>query len=518
MVSSATIEKAAYDGTGRTTLFFKGIFKPGPLTIDVKGQKLYWADSHLHRIECSDLTGGNRRVLVDGHINNPKGMAVFGDYLYWIDKQHMVIERANKRTGESRIYIQGRLEGLSDLCVAQNVVSLDIARHPCAKDNGGCSHICIPKADGTARCSCPYNLKLKDGNNKGKKCADPPTCSPEQFTCASGDVHCIPLVWRCDGLPECDDRSDELDCPVCLDTQFKCKNDGSHIGRCIEQSEVCDGFKHCSDGSDELHCCDDENCEKPINSLTTDCNSSDGNCGQVTAISGPSHTALVTIIIVVALITLVIVLGVVFACRKKYPSRDTDRDLIMLTKPLNSATENTTPPNTLSSRVKSHGAGLSIGSGSGALGYDRYNVTGASSSSSSVMQYPRETLNPPPSPVTDRSVCMGEYFGYSSNSPSTVRSYRPYRLRNIPPPPTTPCSTDVCEESEPYPKKYYNKNNRPPIVEQFDFDPYPPPPTPHSHYFSDDVMSCPPSPSTERSYSIVNPYPPPPSPVGNSDC
>jgi low density lipoprotein receptor-related protein 5/6 len=30
------------------------------------------------------------------------------------------------------------------------------------------------------------------------------------------------------------------------------------------------------------------------------------------------------------------------------------------------------------------------------------------------------------------------------------------------------------------------------------------------------MISCPPSPSTERSFS--NPYPPPPSPVANSDC
>ena len=98
-------------------------------------------------------------------------------------------------------------------------------------------------------------------------------------------------------------------------------------------------------------------------------------------------------------------------------------------------------------------------------------------------------------------------------------------MRNIPPPPT-PCSTDVCEDSEPYVKtphhqkhhatrrkrgnKYYTN------VTNFDItyepEPYPPPPTP---IMSDNnYESCPPSPSTERSF--FNPYPPPPSPATDS--
>lgn len=32
--------------------------------------------------------------------------------------------------------------------------------HPCSRDNGGCSHICIAKGDGTPSCSCPTHLVL----------------------------------------------------------------------------------------------------------------------------------------------------------------------------------------------------------------------------------------------------------------------------------------------------------------------------------------------------------------------
>lgn len=32
---------------------------------------------------------------------------------------------------------------------------------------------------------------------------EPPTCSPQQFTCFTGEIDCIPVAWRCDGFTEC---------------------------------------------------------------------------------------------------------------------------------------------------------------------------------------------------------------------------------------------------------------------------------------------------------------------------
>lgn len=80
--------------------------------------------------------------------------------------------------------------------------------------------------------------------------------------------------------------------------------------------------------------------------------------------------------------------------------------------------------------------------------YERSHVTGAS-----LLCYP---LNPPPSPATTAQ-----------------------REDYCCPPPPTPCSTDVCDESD--------SNYR------CDSDPFPPPPTPGSH------SSGPPSPSSSSS-------------------
>ncbi|KAK3101731.1 hypothetical protein FSP39_005917 [Pinctada imbricata] len=510
MKSTPSIERAAMDGLERVTLFDSSLGRPGPLAVDVDGNRLYWADSTYNRIECSDLSGGNRRTLVEKYVTNPRGLAITGDSIYWINRINKIGSIATVRTDKSKnsqvTFIQGRLEGLSDLLVAKDLISSDLT-HPCAKDNGKCSHICVAKGSGSARCSCPIDLMLKPDE---KTCADPPTCSPDDFACTSGDIHCIPRVWRCDDSAECADGSDEENCPVCTEMQFKCDNN-----ECIDATQVCDGKAQCSDSTDEAHCCSDEDqskCNGITGSSKKGCNGNDQLCNVKPPPDDPK-TAHYTIAIVVGLISLVVVFFIVFACRRKSQNVPHDeRDLVALTKPLNSysQTEQTTL-NTLSSHGgKSHENGLSVASSMPP--YDRNHVTGASSSSSTVTQYPKETLNPPPSPVTDRSICMGGFYsGYSSNSPSTVRSYRPYKLRHVPPPPTTPCSTDVCEESEPYPnKKYYNRS----FAELYgDYDPYPPLPTP---YFSDEMTSCPPSPETERSF--FNPYPPPPSPVGNSDC
>ncbi|OTF73495.1 low-density lipoprotein receptor-related protein 2-like protein [Euroglyphus maynei] len=156
------------------------------------------------------------------------------------------------------------------------------------------------------------------------------------------------------------------------------------------------------------------------------------------------------------------------------------------------------------------------------------NVTGASSTSSSanIAAYAQQAINPPPSPVTQRSQCStlssslfvtrprpgrsknNGMFGNSGskNRKKTSKNKNKWsnKSSNRGPPPT-PCSTDVYEDIEPSTIKYvYYDNNQ---TEMNEYDYKPPPPTPR--YFSD--PSCPPSPDTERSY--CNPYPPPPSPV-----
>uniref|UniRef100_A0AAR2L5U8 EGF-like domain-containing protein n=1 Tax=Pygocentrus nattereri TaxID=42514 RepID=A0AAR2L5U8_PYGNA len=459
---SPKIERAALDGTEREVLFFGGLGKPVALAIDNELGKLFWVDVDLRRIESSDLSGANRIVIEDSNILQPVGLTVFGDHLYWIDRQQQMIERIDKTTREGRTKIQARIASLTDIHAVHELDMEEYNKHPCTSDNGGCSHICIVKGDGTTRCSCPVHLVL---------------------------------------------LQDELSCG----DQFTCNN-----GQCIGKHKKCDHNMDCMDNSDEIGCC----------KLTQ-------TSFYPTVTPSPPPTNTIGSIVGVVM-TLFVVGAVYFVCQRVLcPQMKDDGETMtndfVVHGPSSVPLGYVPHPSSLSgslpgmSRGKSVIGSLSIMGGSSGPPYDRAHVTGASSSSSSSTKgtYFPPILNPPPSPATVRSQYTME-FGYSSNSPSTHRSYsyRPYSYRHFAPP-TTPCSTDVCDSD-------YTPGRRAPPASSavakgytsdlnYDSEPFPPPPTPRSQYLSaeENCESCPPSPYTERSYSH-HLYPPPPSPCTDS--
>ena len=64
------------------------------------------------------------------------------------------------------------------------------------------------------------------------------SCGPHQMSCASKSG-CISMTWVCDGEADCDDGSDESNCPMwCGKDQFTCSENV-----CIGFFHVCNGEK-----------------------------------------------------------------------------------------------------------------------------------------------------------------------------------------------------------------------------------------------------------------------------------
>ena len=76
----------------------------------------------------------------------------------------------------------------------------------------------------------------------------PPVCSETEFQCSRRQ--CVQASQVCDGVTDCKNGKDEIDCPVaCTVDQFTCGN-----GACISGNQVCDGVSDCVGGEDELQC------------------------------------------------------------------------------------------------------------------------------------------------------------------------------------------------------------------------------------------------------------------------
>lgn len=72
----------------------------------------------------------------------------------------------------------------------------------------------------------------------------------DQFQCAHGKK-CIDKDQVCDEVPQCQDRSDELDCPK---QPEGCVHHCDNKSRCLPAKFLCDGEWDCLDGTDEASC------------------------------------------------------------------------------------------------------------------------------------------------------------------------------------------------------------------------------------------------------------------------
>ena len=108
---------------------------------------------------------------------------------------------------------------------------------------------------------CDGKQECQDGSDETEGECKETLCDPRAFRCNYGS--CIDKDKVCNGVRDCVDNSDELNCfqsasnsdsnsvvalgiKQCSEIEFQCKN-----GQCIDSLLICDGVVNCSDHSDE---------------------------------------------------------------------------------------------------------------------------------------------------------------------------------------------------------------------------------------------------------------------------
>ncbi|KAF0990862.1 hypothetical protein HZS_3299, partial [Henneguya salminicola] len=117
-----------------------------------------------------------------------------------------------------------------------------------------CDIFCFDMSSTSYECGCPDNMVF---NKSILKCVCDSThphctglaCKMHEFHCHNNK--CIPISNRCNGVDNCEDSSDEKNCPmVCEIDELLC----DHDSKCVSYYKICDGVKNCIDGKDELNC------------------------------------------------------------------------------------------------------------------------------------------------------------------------------------------------------------------------------------------------------------------------
>ena len=135
------------------------------------------------------------------------------------------------------------------------------AKHPPCGDNMSCVTVPADTLGTQLQPSCVCTLPGQLYDSTKLKCRDVSVkCDTERyFQCETGG--CVELRFRCDGVTDCRDNSDEEGCDIytCdIVLQFSCRS----RDQCVPIERQCDGFDDCRDRSDESSCTDYHLCHR----------------------------------------------------------------------------------------------------------------------------------------------------------------------------------------------------------------------------------------------------------------
>ena len=162
----AKIYRAYLDGMNLTAIVQRELSMPQSITLDYQTKKIYWADSHLGKIQYSDYNGRNIVTLSTVSTINPTSIFIQGFSLYYIDNRISTIYKTTKYYAAFPMPLRSNINNLLKLKVFSRQLQGSIDNHPCTRQNGDCNQFCFaaPSADPqypiSRHCGCSYGQKL----------------------------------------------------------------------------------------------------------------------------------------------------------------------------------------------------------------------------------------------------------------------------------------------------------------------------------------------------------------------
>ncbi|XP_073399955.1 low-density lipoprotein receptor-related protein 2-like isoform X1 [Dendrobates tinctorius] len=151
------IECADMDGSHRRVLIAEQLGWPTGLALDLLSWRIYWSDDKFHAIGSASLDGTDIKVMQVKTIQSPFSLAVFEDEIYWSEIKARTVQKISKKTGKNLSVLMKRHGQPYGLKVMHEVLQPAID-NPCRKLS--CSHMCLIGPGLKASCWCPIGLML----------------------------------------------------------------------------------------------------------------------------------------------------------------------------------------------------------------------------------------------------------------------------------------------------------------------------------------------------------------------
>ncbi|XP_050452085.1 vitellogenin receptor isoform X1 [Cataglyphis hispanica] len=237
------------------------------LHYDRDKKTLYSIDQNYGSIESYQAES---QYLLRTGLSEPMSFTISGDDIFWTQRNSNLLYGTNSKNKfryRYNVVLRMPLRVETPLVLAlHDIVTHE--KHGCEKNNGNCSHVCLPSSGISFICACPPGMMLSANN---RTCTLQSACLADEVKCSEHDI-CIKRQQWCDGIVNCPNNEDEAsDCGetgICEKDQFMCKD-----GTCISSKDRCNSNYECADKSDEEGC------------ATPQCRSDEFQCRDGTCIS-----------------------------------------------------------------------------------------------------------------------------------------------------------------------------------------------------------------------------------------